>query len=81
MNEQQRYHAVLWVNDTPDEYRGNGASSFSDGPYPHGHIYYAENHRPEIAVSFDAMDGTAVRVKFDPVTGKVETEDITAAQR
>jgi hypothetical protein len=78
--KQQRYHAVLWINDTPDEYRGNGRF-FGDGPYPHGHVYHAESHRPEVAVTFEAMDGTAMRVKFDPLTGAVETEDITAAQR
>lgn len=74
-----KHHSVLWVNDAPDEYRGNG--DFAEGPHPHGHVYFAESHRPCVQVTFEAQDGTAMRVSFDPATGAVRTEDITKAQR
>jgi hypothetical protein len=74
------HHAALWVNDTPDEYLGNGREEWDDLPYPHGHIYHAERNRHVVQVSFEAMNGKSVRVSFDPETGDVRTQDITKAQ-
>jgi hypothetical protein len=66
--------SVLYVNDRPDDYVGNGGDE-----HPHGHVYYVATKRPCVQVSFVAHDGTAMRVSFDPATGAVRVQDITEA--
>lgn len=50
--------ARLYITDRPDEYDG------------HQNVYHLhERPRHVIAVSFQAANGRAVRVSFDPETG------------